>query len=76
MAFEPSGGSGFARGDNNPNGLAIFDMSDGEWKTRYDPDATPYQAHQSVSAFHTQEEFDKVEWSSDEGQGTLCSCPP
>lgn len=55
MALINRTGSGFARGDRNPRGLAIFDLAEGEWKTRYDPDAAPYRAHQSVSEFHTEE---------------------
>ncbi|KAH6697286.1 hypothetical protein F5X68DRAFT_197100 [Plectosphaerella plurivora] len=76
LSLEESQSSGFARGDRNPNGLAIFDMSDGEWKTRYNPDAAAYQAHQSVSAFHTQEEFDKVVWSSDDVEALFAVARP
>lgn len=45
----------FNEPDSRPHGLAIFDMTEGEWKTSYDPDAPAYRANPSIAAFHTQE---------------------
>ncbi|KAH6691724.1 hypothetical protein F5X68DRAFT_252812 [Plectosphaerella plurivora] len=47
-----------------PRGLGIFDLSDGVWKDRYDPDAGPYQAHSSVAALY--ENGEPIAWSSPE----------